>query len=214
MDFGAGMDFDPGDPSVADLDGDGIFDSVQFDTDHDGRIDTEYTRTPDGLGHLFLDTDADGFADSHYLDTAPGTDQPLTLTDPVTPAAPEATATTLPAFDADSVMSSDTQALRASINLNLGFAADVWHSQVDPGSVSADDLAAAQEHANTVAGNLGWMQGQVTADAMHNDIVNDQAQREALWSQRESDAEVTREADLAEYRAGWTVWDSEQERGA
>lgn len=192
---GAGMDADAPDYEIVDLDGDGTEESVLFDTNGNGVVDGQYSTGADGVGHLLLDADEDGLAD--YGDAY----QP--------PAA------AVPVFDAAAVpMSGDTQALRDSINTSMGHVATTVHEALDPGSESAADLAAAEQHAGNVAGNLGWMQGQVAADAMHQDAVADQATREAVWRQQESDAETAREADLAEYRAGWTVWGSEQERGA
>jgi hypothetical protein len=190
------MDADATDHHVVDLDGDGTEDSVLFDTNGNGTIDGQYSVGADGVGHLLLDANEDGladYADAYY---------------------PQAAAAA-PVFDATAVpLSGDTQALMQSINTSMGHAGTNFHEALDPGSQSPADLAAAQQHTSNLAGNLGWMQGQVTADSMHQDAVSDQATREATWRQQESDAETAREADLAEYRADWTVWRSEQERGA
>jgi hypothetical protein len=179
---------------IADLDGDGTEESVLLDTNSNGIVDARYSSGADGVGNLLLDTDEDGLADHAEIYY------------------PQAAAA--PVFDAGAVpVSGDTRALMDSINTGMGHVATNYHEALDPGSQSAGDLAAAQQHAGNVAGNLGWMQGQVTADAMHQDAVADQTTREATWREQERTAEVTREAELSEYRASWTVWESEQERG-
>lgn len=192
------MDADA-DYDIVDLDGDGTEESVLFDTDGNGNVDGRYSAGADGVGHLLLDTDEDGLADYgevYYPEAA---------------AAPAAA----PVFDAGAVpLSGDTRALMASINTSMGHAGTNLHESLDPGSQSAAAMDAAERHVGNIDGNLGWMQGQVTAGAMHQEAVTDQATREAGWRQQESGAETAREAESAEYRASWTVWGSEQERGA
>lgn len=181
---------------------------TEMDWDFDGHTGTDFNDDGGGLG-------GSGLYDPTFTPMVSGDTQ--ALMDSINAGMADAQAIyegALEGVGTAPAVGGDTGALLDSINTSMGHAGTLYDEALDPGSADAGDLAEAQQHADIVAGNLGWMQGQVTADEMHQDAVSDQARTEAEWRARETAAETQREAELAEYRADWEVWESERERGA
>ncbi len=184
-----------------DSDGDGYHETTLLDTDTDGYTDLQMTDlNHDGTADTVLgDVDADGTADFAYGS--------LVAQPPAQPPFPAAAGP----FPVPGV-SSDTQALVDSLNSQMSDAATIYHSAMNPGSVPADDVAAATGRADNASRMAGALEGYVAAQEITNDVHADEIDRSAMESAQETATSTWIESERAANAADWAVWESEQAR--
>ncbi|MEV5409264.1 hypothetical protein AB0K60_10570 [Thermopolyspora sp. NPDC052614] len=228
------MDVLGGDPGAGwiDLDGDGVQETWTSDANGDGVAETQLTDANfDGVADVQqYDTDGDGFANTRYVDVNYDgvVDQGLFDTDG--DGAFDAQTVAQNAFAGgssggagpfpDSGASGSTPQLDPqlatfldALNAGQADAYTVVKGTIDPGSVSADELEAAQQRLHNSGQNTSFLEAQVAADEIRNDVARDTLERQWADQEREYAAQVEREAELAESRAEWAVWESQKERG-
>jgi hypothetical protein len=186
------------DAVLSDLDGDGLLDYGEFDTDGDGWSDVVMADTGgDGVADVaVVDADSDGYADAVVTAVTP---DPVYVVTPavhhepaydpgyVATAAPVApaydpiypdagtdlypVAGDLAGFPATGLpVSSGTQAVLDMVNGGMSDAGTLYRDAMDPGSVSADEVAAATERADNAAQNSAMLQGEIHYNTVSNEI--------------------------------------------
>ncbi|WP_285560709.1 hypothetical protein [Actinoplanes regularis] len=183
-----------------DSDGDGYHETTLLDADTDGYTDLQLTDLDqDGTADAVLgDVDADGTADFAY-----GT---LVADQPAQPPFPAATTGPFPVPG----VSSDTQALMDSLNSQMSDASTIYHSAIDPGSVSTGDVAAATGRIDNASRMTGALEGYVAAQEITNDVRADEIDRSAMESAQETATTTWIESERAANAADWAVWESEK----
>lgn len=204
------------DSIASDLDGDGIADIEQVDTDGDGWADV-----------IFVDAGTDGVADVAIVDSDYDThaDTVVGLTDGVEPdevGEPDTADERDPATGAhDSLygaytvdesataaevdytpeLSSGTQAVLDMVNGQMSDAGTIYRDAMDPGSESAEDVAAANERIDNAAQNSRAMEGYIYQQEIANDIRASELDRHAVDEAREAATDAWIESERAISRA-------------
>lgn len=206
------------DSVLSDLDGDGLADIGEFDTDADGYSDVLGIDTGrDGVADVaFVDGNYDGSADT--VSTADDSAEP-TEDDEDTEAgtggdlyavadSDEETADSsadidnVPSYDVPSYdVPSGTQAVLDMVNSATKDAGTLYRDAMDPGSVSADEVAAANERIDNAAQNSRALEGHIYQQEVTNDIRSDELARQTSEEAHETATDAWIEAERAISRA-------------
>lgn len=202
------------DLQYTDLNGDGVAEVLLVDVNADGATDYQVTDLGGGVGDVLVDSDADGVADGEYLvapfPTYPTADY-LTASAPIFDPATTGAAWTDPAAGATGPFaSSETASLVSSINAQMADASTVYHSALDPNSVSADDLSAAEQRISNSARNAQSMAGYTYQQEVSNSVYQGDLQRQWADTASEEATSTWIDAQRAIDRADQAVWDSER----
>ncbi|MGQ0778213.1 MAG: hypothetical protein ACT4NY_28025 [Pseudonocardiales bacterium] len=174
---------------LSDLDGDGLADIGEFDTDADGYSDVLAIDTGrDGVADIaFVDSDYDGYADT------------------VVTADDSAVVTTnssgdiydVPNYDAPS----GTQAVIDMVNSGMKDAGTIYRDAADPGSVSAEEIAAASERIDNAAQHSRALEGSIYQQEVANEIRSDELTRQTVEEAQRTATDVWIENERAISRA-------------
>ncbi|WP_035303175.1 hypothetical protein [Actinokineospora inagensis] len=196
------------DTAMVDTNGDHVADAVASDVDGDGQVDvTVYDLSGDGYADVAYDHTA---ALDHSIDPGysadPGYSTDPTYGDLSTAAIyPDAAHTDYSdissAYPAPYDIPSGTQAVMDMTTSGLADAHTLYQDALHPGSVSADDVAAANQHIDTVSRNTAALEGQIYADQVDHQITVENAQRSALTEAHETATDLYIGTDQAISRA-------------
>jgi hypothetical protein len=215
------------DLQLTDVDYDGVADIMLSDTNGDGVSDVEIDNLGGGSFHTLVDSDADGIADMEAYTTIvfPGPaaavgDQPLFDTAAYDVPTVDVDSTTAPDFShpADTATGpfpapSSTQLFLDGLNQQMGDAATVYHSALNPHSVSPADLAAAEHRIDNTSRNSALLAGDTYARSVSNSIHEGDIARDARDEASRIATDTAIDVDRETSRAEWAVYNSRIERG-
>ncbi|WP_018681485.1 hypothetical protein [Actinokineospora enzanensis] len=179
------------DSVTTDLNGDGTADVAVYDVDADGYADVivvDPTAVPPDTTGDYTNVDYTG-AD-HTADDHTGGDYTNVDYTPVDTATPDYGSGI---YD----IPSGTQAVMDMTGSSMHDASTIYHDAMDPGSVPADDVAAANEHIENAARTSHALEGQIYQDQIYHDIDVQNQQRAALDEVHETATDNAIETDRA-----------------
>ncbi|WP_238005344.1 hypothetical protein KZZ52_17550 [Dactylosporangium sp. AC04546] len=217
-----------------DLDGDRIVDSQLIDVDGDGHIDVQFTDTNhDGVADVALiDHNRDGVADVQVFSdqaggglvmedhNADGVADRIYEVGPFDVGAAGPSSSSYDSYPATDTVAAgpfpvggDTAAVLNNVNSQMADAGLIYRDAMNPGSVDQDQVEGAMERSHNAARNAETMAGYTYQQKISNDIHQGDLDRAYQEQSSQAATDTYIEADRANSRADWAVWNSQQERG-
>jgi hypothetical protein len=208
--------------SAIDLNGDGhadvIYQAGPFPTEHSHHASTHSTSTHTGTQHH----SSGGTTTSHHTVPAEHHTQQVTHSAPAPVPAPVVSAPSVPAVHATVSapvpavaavpavpavpgLTGDTAAVLASVNGQMRDAGLIYHAALNPSSVSASQLSAAETRASWAAQNAESMAGDAYVTGIYNSVLTDEANQRASEAAEENATSVYIDASNAEDEASWAL---------